>query len=51
MWTEVATYRLQMHCGFTLNDAAAIADYLAHLEISHRQFLRPASRKRMHARL
>lgn len=30
-----ATYRLQFHAGFTLDDAAAIADYLAELGVSH----------------
>ena len=35
MRTEVATYRLQLYNGFTLDDAAAIADYLAQLGISH----------------
>jgi (1->4)-alpha-D-glucan 1-alpha-D-glucosylmutase len=30
-----ATYRLQFHAGFTLDDAAAIADYLAALGVSH----------------
>ncbi len=30
-----ATYRLQFHAGFTLDHAAAIADYLADLGISH----------------
>ena len=30
-----ATYRVQLHAGFTLDDAAAIADYLAELGISH----------------
>ena len=35
MRTEIATYRLQMCCGFTLDDAAAIAGYLAQLGISH----------------
>jgi len=33
--TEVATYRLQMRSSFTLDDAAAIAEYLAQLGISH----------------
>ncbi len=33
--TAIATYRLQMCCGFTLDDAAAIAEYLAQLGISH----------------
>lgn len=32
---RVATYRLQLHAGFTLDDAAAIVDYLAELGISH----------------
>jgi len=35
MRTEIATYRLQLYGGFTLDDAAAIADYLAQLGISH----------------
>ena len=30
-----ATYRIQLHRGFTFDDAAAIADYLAALGISH----------------
>ena len=30
-----ATYRLQLHGGFTLEDAAGLADYLADLGISH----------------
>ena len=30
-----ATYRLQLHAGFTFADAAAIADYLADLGVSH----------------
>ncbi len=30
-----ATYRLQLHPGFTFDDAAAIVDYLADLGISH----------------
>jgi (1->4)-alpha-D-glucan 1-alpha-D-glucosylmutase len=30
-----ATYRLQLHAGFTLADAAALADYLAALGVSH----------------
>jgi (1->4)-alpha-D-glucan 1-alpha-D-glucosylmutase len=30
-----ATYRVQVHAGFTFDDAAAIADYLAELGISH----------------
>ncbi|HET9061366.1 MAG TPA: malto-oligosyltrehalose synthase [Acidimicrobiales bacterium] len=30
-----ATYRLQMHAGFTFGDAAAVAAYLAELGISH----------------
>jgi (1->4)-alpha-D-glucan 1-alpha-D-glucosylmutase len=33
--TEVATYRLQLFCEFTLDDAAGIADYLAQLGITH----------------
>lgn len=32
---ELATYRLQMCCAFTLDDAATIAEYLAQLGISH----------------
>ena len=35
MRTEIATYRLQMCGGFTLDDATAIAEYLAELGISH----------------
>ena len=35
MPAELATYRLQMCCGFTLDDAAAIAEYLAQLGVSH----------------
>ena len=30
-----ATYRLQLHKGFTFDDAAAIAGYLSELGISH----------------
>ena len=30
-----ATYRLQMHAGFTFDDAAEIVDYLAELGVSH----------------
>jgi (1->4)-alpha-D-glucan 1-alpha-D-glucosylmutase len=30
-----STYRLQLHAGFTLDDAAAIADYVAALGVSH----------------
>ena len=30
-----ATYRLQVHAGFTLDDAAAVAGYLADLGVSH----------------
>ncbi len=30
-----ATYRLQMHAGFTFDDAVEIADYLADLGVSH----------------
>jgi (1->4)-alpha-D-glucan 1-alpha-D-glucosylmutase len=30
-----ATYRLQMHAGFTFDDAAEIVDYLADLGVSH----------------
>ncbi|HEV2239436.1 MAG TPA: alpha-amylase family glycosyl hydrolase, partial [Streptosporangiaceae bacterium] len=32
---RVATYRVQLHAGFTFDDAAAIADYLAELGVSH----------------
>ena len=35
MPAELATYRLQMSCAFTLDDAASIAEYLAQLGISH----------------
>ena len=35
MRNEIATYRIQMHRGFTLDDAAAVAEYLAQLGISH----------------
>jgi (1->4)-alpha-D-glucan 1-alpha-D-glucosylmutase len=31
----VATYRVQLHAGFTFDDAARVADYLAALGISH----------------
>ncbi|MGQ0810082.1 MAG: malto-oligosyltrehalose synthase [Nitrospiraceae bacterium] len=31
----LATYRLQLHRGFTLDDAAGIADYLVKLGVSH----------------
>ncbi len=31
----LATYRLQMHPGFTFDDAGAIADYLAKLGVTH----------------
>ena len=31
----VSTYRLQLHKGFTFDDASAIADYLYRLGISH----------------
>jgi (1->4)-alpha-D-glucan 1-alpha-D-glucosylmutase len=31
----VATYRLQLHPGFTLHDAATVAPYLARLGVSH----------------
>ena len=31
----LATYRLQFHPGFTLRDAAALADYLSDLGVSH----------------
>jgi (1->4)-alpha-D-glucan 1-alpha-D-glucosylmutase len=30
-----ATYRVQLHAGFTFDDAATIADYLARLGVSH----------------
>jgi (1->4)-alpha-D-glucan 1-alpha-D-glucosylmutase len=30
-----ATYRVQLHSGFTFDDAAAVADYLADLGVSH----------------
>jgi (1->4)-alpha-D-glucan 1-alpha-D-glucosylmutase len=33
--TPVSTYRLQLHKGFTFDDAASIADYLKALGISH----------------
>ena len=33
--TPKSTYRLQLHKGFTFDDAAAIADYLRQLGISH----------------
>src|SRR5215467_15242965 len=32
---RTATYRVQLHPGFTFDDAAAIADYLADLGVSH----------------
>ncbi len=35
MRAEIATYRLQMWGGFTLDDTTAIAEYLAQLGISH----------------
>lgn len=35
MATPRATYRVQLHAGFTLDDAAAIVDYLAALGVSH----------------
>jgi (1->4)-alpha-D-glucan 1-alpha-D-glucosylmutase len=35
MPTPRATYRVQLHAGFTFDDAAAIVDYLADLGISH----------------
>jgi len=35
MCAEVATYRVQLHARFTLDDAAAVLDYLAQLGISH----------------
>jgi (1->4)-alpha-D-glucan 1-alpha-D-glucosylmutase len=33
--TPKSTYRLQLHNGFTFDDAAGIADYLRELGISH----------------
>ena len=33
--TPRATYRVQLHAGFTLDDAATITDYLAQLGVSH----------------
>ena len=33
--TPLSTYRLQLHKGFTFDDAAAIADYLRDLGVSH----------------
>ncbi len=35
MHTEIATYRVQMCASFTLDSAAALADYLSELGISH----------------
>ncbi|MGI8983757.1 MAG: malto-oligosyltrehalose synthase [Acidimicrobiales bacterium] len=35
MSTPRATYRIQLHAGFTFDDAAAIVDYLADLGVSH----------------
>ncbi|MEA2972913.1 MAG: (1-_4)-alpha-D-glucan 1-alpha-D-glucosylmutase [Actinomycetota bacterium] len=35
MSPPLATYRLQMHAGFTFDDAAEIVDYLADLGVSH----------------
>ncbi|HET7718745.1 MAG TPA: alpha-amylase family glycosyl hydrolase, partial [Acidimicrobiales bacterium] len=35
MSTPRATYRVQLHAGFTFDAAAAIVDYLADLGISH----------------
>ena len=32
---RVATYRVQLHAGFTFDDAAAVAGYLAELGVSH----------------
>src|ERR1700753_1665339 len=32
---RTATYRVQLHAGFTFDDAAAIAGYLADLGVSH----------------
>ena len=33
--TPVSTYRLQLHAGFTLDDAAAVVPYLADLGVTH----------------
>ncbi len=33
--TPLSTYRLQLHKGFTFDDAAAVADYLRDLGVSH----------------
>jgi (1->4)-alpha-D-glucan 1-alpha-D-glucosylmutase len=33
--TPTATYRLQLHAGFTFDDAAAVVPYLARLGVSH----------------
>jgi (1->4)-alpha-D-glucan 1-alpha-D-glucosylmutase len=33
--SRAATYRVQLHAGFTFDDAAAITDYLAELGVSH----------------
>src|SRR5207237_1290539 len=35
LMSPLATYRVQLHAGFTFDDAAAIVDYLADLGISH----------------
>ncbi|MGI8808024.1 MAG: malto-oligosyltrehalose synthase [Acidimicrobiales bacterium] len=35
MSTPRATYRVQLHAGFTFDDAAAIVDYLADLGVTH----------------
>lgn len=35
MHIPIATYRLQLHAGFTLDDAAAITPYLRELGVSH----------------
>ena len=32
---RAATYRVQLHVGFTFDDAAAVVDYLAALGVSH----------------
>src|ERR1700684_3554383 len=32
---RAATYRVQLHAGFTVDDAAAVVDYLAALGVSH----------------
>ena len=35
MPAEIGTYKRQLCCGFTLDEAAAITEYLARLGISH----------------